>query len=63
MSPEGGRVVAAVQGAWPDQIVAIVFEVAAKVVGFKHLSDAHLLFEVFKETCAHAVYSVKGDEA
>lgn len=55
MSPESGGVVAAVQGAWACQLVAVVFEPAAKVVDFKYPADAHLLFQIFKELLAQAV--------
>ena len=60
MNPEGGGVVAAVKGAWTDQLVATVFESGAKTVGLEHPADVHLLFEVCKELCAHGVYSCHG---
>jgi hypothetical protein len=55
MDPEGGGVVAAVERAWPHQLVAVLFKTTAKVVEFKHPADADLLFEVFKERLAHTV--------
>jgi hypothetical protein len=44
MNPEGGGVVAAVQRAWADQLLAMASQAARKVVGFKDSADAHLLF-------------------
>jgi len=55
MNPEGGRVVATVQGAWAYQLIAVAFEVCAKIVGFKHAAYTHLLFEI--SYCAHVVFS------
>jgi hypothetical protein len=49
MNSEGGGVVPAMQRAGSDQLVATVFQAAAKSVGLKHLADAHLLFEIFKQ--------------
>jgi hypothetical protein len=47
MGPEGGGVVAAVERAWADQVVAVPLKTCAKVVGLKHLVHGHLFFEVF----------------
>jgi hypothetical protein len=47
MGPEGGGVVAAVERAWADQVVAVPLKTSAKVVGLKHLVHGHLFFEVF----------------
>jgi hypothetical protein len=59
MDSEGGGVVAAMQRAGSDQLVAIFFEVGAKAVGFKHPADAQLFFEVFKPLCVHEVSCIK----
>jgi hypothetical protein len=59
MNSEGGGVVAAMQRARADQLVAMVFQAAAKAVGFKHLADVHLLFKVFKQLCVHDVCSIR----
>jgi len=47
MGPEGGGVVAAVERAWADQVVAVPLKTCAKVVGLKHLVHGDLFFEVF----------------
>ena len=59
MNSEGGGVVSAMQRARSDQLVAMLFEAAAKAVGFKYPADAHLFFEVFKPLCVHEVYCIK----
>jgi hypothetical protein len=37
----------------------MLFEVAAKAVGFKHLADAYLFFEVFKQFCVHELSCIR----
>jgi hypothetical protein len=59
MSSEGGGIVAAMQRAGSDQLVAMLFEAGAKAVGFKHPADAQLFFEVFKPLCVHEVCCIK----
>jgi hypothetical protein len=55
MNPEGGGMVAAVERAWPHQLVTVAFEASAKVVNFEHPPDADPLLEVFEELSVHVV--------